>query len=431
MTMTAMPASPGADTCACDDFQTSRRQFLAGVGAAAGGALAAGLVGDTFSQVAFGATPANPNVLVVLSLRGGADGLSIVVPHGDPAYYSSRPRIAIPKGALVPGTVDAEFGLHPGLTPLSRMWTSGRMAAVNAVGMPSPNRSHFSAMEVVEDANPGSDERRGWINRMVGLTGSAAPQQAVQMGGSLIPTSLYGAAPVLGVRDLTDLILPGSPAEVDANRRALQRVWGQAPGSLARGARATLQVTQDLRELGNTTPRPRNGARYPASDLGAALSNAATMIRAKVGAQVITIDCGSWDMHADIGTLAHGPLQGMVSDLGSSLAAFFTDLGTLGDRVTLATVSEFGRRVSENGARGLDHGYGNCMLLLGAGVKGGRYHGAWPGLGSDKLVEGDLAVNLDHRSVFAEILSARLPEVSIPGVFPYFTPEPVGAMARP
>jgi len=421
-----MTASTAADPCACPDFHSSRRRFLAGLGVVAGGAMVTGMVGDAFSQVAFGATSANPNVLVVLSLRGGADGLSLVVPHGDPGYYARRRSIAIPKARLI--AKDGMFGLHPYFKPLEPLWNAGTMAAVNAVGMPTPNRSHFSAMEVVEDADPGSQERRGWINRMVGLSGSTMPQQAVQMGGSLVPTSLYGSTPVLGLRDLTDLRLPGSPNEVAANRQALNRIWGSAPGSLAQGARAALKVTRDLKTLASTVARPHNDARYPTGDLGDALSDAATMIRAQVGVQVITIDYGSWDMHTDMGTLDHGPMQKMVTELGSALAAFFTDLGTLGDTVTLATVSEFGRRVEENGDRGLDHGYGSCMLLLGGGVKGGQYHGKWPGLGAGNLVEGDLAVNWDHRSVFADILRSRMPTVSVPGVFPGFTPELVGAM---
>ncbi|MDQ3629214.1 MAG: DUF1501 domain-containing protein [Actinomycetota bacterium] len=405
-----MTASTAADACACSDFHTSRRKFLAGLGATAGGALVTGLVGDAFSQVALGATAANPNVLVVLSLRGGADGLSLVVPHGDPSYAKIRRSIGIPTQSLL--AKDNSFGLHPGFKPLEPLWGAGKMAAINAVGMPTPNRSHFSAMEVVEDADPGSSERRGWINRVVGLSDAAPTQAAVQMGGSLVPTSLYGPAPVLGLNNLTDLVLPGSPNEVDANRMALQRVWGEAPGSLAQGARATLAVTRELKTRGETQPRPLNNARYPTGDLGDALSNAATMIRAQVGAQVITIDYGSWDMHTKLGTLTYGPMQSMVTELGSALAAFFTDLGAVGDTVTLATVSEFGRRVEENGEGGLDHGYGNCMLLLGGGVNGGKYHGRWPGLGN--LVEGDLAVNLDHRSVFAEILRTRMPEVSLP-----------------
>jgi uncharacterized protein (DUF1501 family) len=152
------------------------------------------------------------------------------------------------------------------------------------------------------------------------------------------------------------------------------------------------------------------------------------MIRAQVGARVVTIDYGSWDMHENVGTIERGPMQSVVDELDRGLAAFFTDLGTLGANVTVVTMSEFGRRIEENGAMCLDHGSGNCMLLLGGGVRGGKYHGSWPGLGDSRLVDGDLKVNHDNRSVIAEVLQSRMPEVSIPSVFPDFTPEALGTM---
>jgi len=414
------------DSCACPDFTTSRRRFLGGVGAAAGSAMVGSLIGDAYQQVAFGATAISPNVLVVLSLRGGADGLSMVVPHGDPGYARHRRRTAVPTSSLL--ARDNAFGLHPGFKPLEGMWNQGRFAAVNGVGMPTPNRSHFSAMEVVEDADPGSTERRGWINRMVGLQGGDNPVDAVHLGGSLIPTSLYGAAPVMGLRELSDLQLTGDPREERTHRESLAAVWGRVDGSLGQGARGALRVTRDLKSLGATTPQAANGASYPAGDLGTALMSTATIIRAQVGARVITIDYGSWDMHANLGTLDWGPMQAMVDELARALAAFFTDLGDLGESVTVVTMSEFGRRIEENGAMGLDHGYGNCMFLLGAGVRGGQYHGIWPGLGDARLVDGDLAVTADHRSVICEVLRARMPDVSLPSVFPGFQPEALGTM---
>lgn len=422
MTMNLSPSHG----CECADFTTSRRRFLAGLGAATGSAVVGGLVGDAYQQVAFGATGASPNVVVVLSLRGGADGLSLVVPHGDSAYGRQRSRIAVPTSTLL--ARDSAFGLHPGFKPLEAMWQRGEFAAVNAVGMPTPNRSHFSAMEKVEDADPGSSERRGWINRMVGLQGGSSPVQAVQMGGSLIPTSLYGSSPVMGLRQLADLLLTGDPREERTHRDSLNTVWQGVGGSLGQGARGALQVTEDLRSLGNTVPAPANGASYPVGDLGDALKSTATMIRAQVGARVVTIDYGSWDMHANLGTVEWGPMQSMVDELAKALAAFFTDLGALGAAVTVVTMSEFGRRVQENGAMGLDHGYGSCMLLLGGGVRGGRYHGTWPGLDAGRLVDGDLAVTTDSRSVIAEVLRSRMGDVSIPEVFPDFTPTTVGAM---
>ena len=151
-------------------------------------------------------------------------------------------------------------------------------------------------------------------------------------------------------------------------------------------------------------------------------------IRADVGARVITVDFGGWDMHTDLGNLDAGNMTERLAELAKSVAAFFTDIGSIASRVTVVTISEFGRRVVENGNRGLDHGYGNCMLLLGAGVKGGQVHGRWPGLGTAKLVDGDLDITADYRSVLAEVVRSRFPDTSVPAVFPDFQPEALGAM---
>jgi uncharacterized protein (DUF1501 family) len=419
-------STPATDTC-CADFRTSRRRVLAGMGAVAGAAVASSMIGGAFREVAYGATDANPNVLVVLSLRGGADGLSLVVPHADPAYLEARPGIGLRTGSLV--AKGALFGLHPKLAPLVPLWEAGTFGAVHAVGLPQPDRSHFSAMEVVEDADPGSAERRGWINRLVGALGTTDPAEGIQMGGSIIPTSLHGPAPVLGMDSLADLTFVGGAKETPAAIASTQALWRGRTGSLAQGVASAVDTVNRFGPLASIAPAPHNGASYPSSTLGKVLKNTAQLIRSGIGARVVTIDQGDWDMHVGLGTTEWGDMQRNAGDLASSLAAFMTDLGSLGSTVTVVTVSEFGRRVAQNGAGGLDHGFGNCMLLLGGGVRGGDVHGEWPGLGPGKLVDGDLRVTRDYRSVFAEIVSARFPEVSVPAVFPDFTPEPVGALA--
>ena len=191
------PTRPIPQACCLEYEQAaglSRRGFLAGLAAASTAAVATTTFGDAFRQTAFGATPGG-NVLVVLSLRGGIDGLGMVVPHGDPAYYTARPTIALPRASLV--ATDAMFGLHPQMAPLTWLWDAGELAAVHAVGLPVPNRSHFSAMEEIEDADPGSSVRRGWINRMIGQDATDDPSEAVQLGTSVVPTELYGSAPTL------------------------------------------------------------------------------------------------------------------------------------------------------------------------------------------------------------------------------------------
>jgi len=420
-------SAPDQTTCGCPDFRASRRTFLKGTIATGATLVTTGMVGDVFTQVAYGGA-ADCNVLVVLSLRGGADGLSMVVPHGDTAYSTARPHIAVPTSELL--GADPMFGLHPAFAPLLPMWDAGRLAAVHAVGLPQPNRSHFAAMEAVEDADPSSAERVGWINRMVGLLGTGSPTSAVGLGRAVLPSSLYGPAPSLAATELKSLRLVGSPDPVWFKRHnaALDTVWGGVGGQLGLGARSALSTGQTLRNLSITTAAPRNGARYPQGDLGVTLAEAATLIHAGVGTRVVTVDYGGWDMHTNLGPVGRGQMRSRVDEMSQTLAAFFTDLGALGDRVTVVTLSEFGRRVQENGGDGLDHGHGNCVLVLGGGVHGGRYYGTWPGLGTDKLVSGDLAVTTDYRSVIWEIVRARFPEASLSALFPSFVPEAIGFM---
>ena len=410
--------------CGCADFRSSRRTFLRGVG----GAVVTSMIGSVYSSTAYGATT-DGNVLVVLSLRGGCDGLSLVVPHGDPGYATARPRIAVPTGSLL--AKDAMFGLHPALAPLLPMWQAGRFGAVQAVGLPQPNRSHFAAMQAVEDADAGSSERVGWLNRMVGLVGTDDPVEAVQMGSPLLPTALVGPAPALGLRTLKSAKLPGADtAASEAGVRAsLRALWDTQQGPLATAVARTLQTTQTLAPVASSMTAPANGASYPRADIGAALKDTAALIRAGVGVQTVTLDHGSWDMHTDLGNTEWGDMRSMLNQLATSLAAFFTDLGALGDKVTVVTISEFGRTVRENGNTGTDHGYGNAMLVLGAGVRGGQVHGTWPGLGAADLVDGDLAVTSDYRSVLAEVVAARFPAADLSRVFPGLQRETIGVMA--
>ena len=424
MTTTRHP-NPAASCC---DFDRSRRNFLRNLGLLAGVGVITSTTGASFMQAAFASTGAASNVLLVLSLRGGADGLSLVVPHGDIAYAAARPKLAVPSSTLL--ARDAMFGLHPKFAPLMPMWTAGSFAAVNAVGLAAPNRSHFAAMEAIEDADAGSVERRGWLNRLVGLDQVESSVEGAQIGSAIVPTSLYGASPVLAMADIDDMSLPGRDSSTGHARRvaSLTEAWAEDSTSLGRGARAALDMSDVFADVAGQPSEPLNGAVYPGGDLGKSLGDAARLVRADIGAEVITVDAGAWDMHVGVGGVDAGLLTTAVEELALALNAFFTDLGSLGSRVTVVTISEFGRRVAENASNGLDHGWGNVMLLLGAGVRGGRYHGTWPGLGDGKLVDGDLAVTNDYRSVLAEVVSSRF-GADVSKVFPGFRPTPIGAMA--
>jgi uncharacterized protein (DUF1501 family) len=418
--------SESTDSC-CEAYSQAngltRRNLLRGAGIAAGAVAGGTAFGDAFRQVAYGAT-ATGNVVVVLSLRGGLDGLGLVVPHGDPGYYAARPTIAIPRSTLLHR--DQMFGLHPNLKPLEWMFAQGELAAVQAVGLPAPNRSHFSAMQEVEDADPTSSVRRGWVNRMIGLDADTSPTEAVHLTSSTPPAMFYGSEDTLAANRLDGLVLKGADPLLDEDlwrsrrMRQLDRIWSDVPGPLGHAGRSTLRGVRRLApEIAEPTPA-REGVTYPTSGLAAALKDTARLVRADIGAEVVSIDYGSWDLHAGYGTATAGSMQSLITGLAAGLDAFFRDLGPLRSRVTVVTISEFGRRVEENGSRGLDHGWGNAMLVAGGGVRGGRYYGRWPGLGGS-LVEGDLAVTTDYRTVLGEIVAKRLdraPSKVFPGL-PY------------
>lgn len=398
----------------------SRRGFLTTSLLAAG---VTAVHGTTVMQASASGAPSAAGTVVLLSLRGAVDGMSLVVPHGDPTYYAARPRIGVPASALV--ARDGFFGLHPGLSALLPWWRNGSMAAVHAAGLPAPNRSHFSAMEELEDADPGSAARIGWVNRLVGRHSDSHGLRAVQLAQPVPTTAVYGPHPTVAANRLAEIdVKSATGSRVPGGRQRGLRTSFAGSSPLARGMRNALDVVADAAPA-RTAAGPLHGARYPKSDLGRALEDAAKVIRGDVGAEVVTVDHGDWDHHSDLGDLARGEMQRMTRDLGDSIAAFFTDLGDLAGRVTLVTVSEFGRRVKENDSWGLDHGFGNAMLLIGAGVRGG-YHGRWPGL--QDTVDADLLVTTDYRSVLSEVVTKRL-GASSATVFPGFSPVAVGAMA--
>ena len=433
MTPPANTPGPGSPTraCGCPDYDEARtmlsRRAVLGT-ALAGGAIALGPGLGTSGPRAYAVTGrpasrlASPtgSVLVLLSLRGAADGLSLVVPHGDPAYYTARPRIGVPHTALL--APDAMFGLHPALEPLLPMWQAGTLAAVHATGMATPNRSHFAAMEAIEDAAPGSTERNGWLNRLLGELPGASPLQGTAVGNQ-VPTSLFGTNPAFVV-DRVDQAKVAGTDEDGRRLLALRHAWkgNGRMGQAVRDAIAGAETFGAARDLPAGTP----ATAYPTTDLGKALSDVSRIVRSGVGAEVITVDQGDWDMHTDLGTLEWGDLRRNAGDLAASVAAFFADLGPAAERVTLVTLSEFGRRVKENDDYGTDHGFGNVMFVAGAGVRGGRYYGSWPGL-TDSL-DADLLVTTDYRSVLTEVVTRRF-GVSVAQVFPGFAPQPVGVMA--
>jgi uncharacterized protein (DUF1501 family) len=411
------------DACCPEYADLSRRSVLRGALALGGATFMVG--GATVSASAAAAKPASA-VLVVLSLRGGADGMSLVVPHGDDGYYKARPTISIPADKLL--VPDSMFGLHPNFGPLTDLWNAGQVAAVHATGLTTANRSHFSAMEEVEEAHPGSSKRIGWLNRLVGAsTSHHNPLQGVGLGGGTPPTELSGPIPLMTVDSLSNAAISGDDTG-DTNPahkriRSLQTLWGHDHSPMGVAVRSTMKATKNL---GPAKSAADNQASYPNADVGHALAQAAQIIRGNIGVEVITVDQGAWDMHVNLGDLNGGEMVGNAANLAAAMAAFLADLGDQADKVTLVTISEFGRRTQENGDRGLDHGWGNVMFVAGQHVKGGYYCKEWKSL-SDHL-EDDLSVTTDYRNVLREVVASRFPAAKTSKVFPGLKSHTLGFM---
>jgi uncharacterized protein (DUF1501 family) len=403
----ATPTTP-VRPCGCPDYERgiTRRSFLKRAGLFG---LVAGIAHETaFTQLAFGATPYAGDVLVVLSLRGGFDGLQAIVPTADPHYLDWRPNVGIPQSALT--TLDATFGMHPSLASLEPAWGDGTLGVVHAVGMAEPNRSHFSAMDEMERAAPGSSLRTGWIDRVIGSRMHESEFQAVQMGSSMAAAAFLGPNPELTMWSVDSFGLDAAWNADELTRwdQALRDLQQGAPAIVRGPALAALDALGVATQLQATPYVPENGAAYPDTDLGHAMTDVARLIKADVGLQVAAVDYGDWDMHEGMGDVDAGWMHDHLTELGGTLAAFATDLGTTGlASVTLVTLTEFGRRVEENGSGGTDHGYGQVVFLLGGGIKGGQVHGTWPGLAPEDLVDGDLAATTDYRTVLAELLEKR------------------------
>jgi uncharacterized protein (DUF1501 family) len=419
--------APKLKACGCPDTDgLSRRSFLKG--AAAVGVMA-GFASETLAtRLAFASSPYDGDVLVVLSLRGGFDGLNAIVPAADPNYATWRPNVGIPQGTLL--QLDGMFGMHPAMAPLKPLWDAGTFGVVHAVGQEQPNRSHFSAMEELERAAPGSSMRTGWLDRVLGDRGTGTAFQGMQLGSSMAAPAFRGPSPELAMWSVDSF---GLDAAWDAEQRglwdaALRGLHTGAPDALkapAKAALGALNTTSALQDAGYT---PENGAAYPDSDLGNALSDVARLIKANVGLQVAAVDYGDWDMHAGMGGPNNGWMHDHLTELSRAMSAFAGDLGPDLANVTLVTLTEFGRRVQENGSGGTDHGFGQVVLMLGGGVQGGVVHGTWPGLAEGDLIDGDLNGLNDYRLVLAEILEKRCGAGTVGGIFPGISSDRLGVV---
>jgi len=368
------------------------------------------------------------DVLVCIFLRGGADGLNIIVPHGDDAYYKSRPKIAIARPDQQSADknqkaldLDGFFGIHPALASLLPFFQANQIVAVHATGSPDPTHSHFEAMDYMERGTPGSFSlNTGWIGRHLASldTGTNAALRAIGWGGTL-QQSLRGSVNAIALDSILDYHLRGRDGVGDQMVTVLNTLYALDLASLKESADQTNAVLNIVKKINISSYRGTHGANYdPNNYFHMALMQTAALVKADVGLEVSAIDLGGWDTHQNQLT----DQAGALTRLASGLSNFATDMDVLMKKVTIVIMSEFGRRVAENASAGTDHGHGNMMMVMGGNVVNKPVIAQWPGLADDKLADGDLTITIDYRDVLSEILIKRLNNPQVNNVFPNFTP---------
>jgi len=362
--------------------------------------------------------------LVVIFQRGAADGLNIVVPHGEPSYYAMRPSINIPRKSVL--DLDGFFGLHPAMASFQPLWKQKHLAIVHAAGSPDPTRSHFDAQDFMESGTPGvkiTDD--GWLNRALHeLSADKSPDKsafrAIALGPSL-PRILSGKEPAIAVNNLNDFSVGGKNPKAVPMANTFEAMYENSVDAVLQGAgQETFDAVKTLKAADPAHYTPAANANYPKGRFGDSLKQLAQLIKANLGVQVAFADIGGWDHHVNEGN-TQGQIANVLGDFSQSIAAFWTDLGDLGEDTVVVTMSEFGRTARENGNRGTDHGHANVMFVLGGPVRGGKVYGRWPGLDQAQLYEGrDLAVTTDFRMVLSEVVAQYLGNKDLKTVFPGF-----------
>jgi uncharacterized protein (DUF1501 family) len=430
---------------------SSRRDFLSQSGMVALGAYGAMSMSEMHAQAQ--STPTDPNkpvdpdawrqkpTLVCIYLRGGADALHAFVPVEEASYYKFRPSIAIPAkgkgnrpGALSLATAENKgtyWGMNPHMKSLLPLWEKGMVAPIMNVGSPDGTRSHFEAQDYMERGAPGNKRiTQGWLNRYLYLSRrkTDAPLRALS-ARSLLPRALRGQYPVLAGNNKTqemdtfeELYAKGNMV----NKTKREGGVGQKGSSLfeipnadgaakemkrkltAEWARDVItesgtQAIERIKALESAQSQPTTG-NYPRGGLSGQLRTIAKCIKANVGMEVAQADYGGWDSHRGQGDV-NGNVSRKLGHVADCISAFMTDLGDRNNKVRVLVMSEFGREVKENGAKGTDHGRGGFMLAVGGEkvMNGGKMYGQWKGLG-DLNYGRFQPVRTDFRTVFSEAL---------------------------
>ena len=387
-------------------MQNSRRDFLQQLGAA-GLVSLSGLPPAFLSRAVAADTNQSEQILVLIQLAGGNDGLNTVIPYTDEVYYRNRPSLGIGRGQVL--KLNSELGLHPGMTGMKELFDENLLAVVQGIGYPNPDRSHFRSMDIWQSARPESDDTRdGWIGRAMDVslgTRGSTKLPAIAIGTENLPLSLLSqriSIPTIRDPKRYQLNTPGKAPDRKSFLKLVETATkAPAPdGSELEFVRATQSAAVTSAEaLKSVSAGYKAASPYPENGLGQRLKTVAQMIASDFGPKVYFVSHGGFDTHSQQEN-AHATL---LTELSSAVTAFTRDLQghKLADKVLTVTFSEFGRRVKENGSLGTDHGAASQMFAISPKVKAG-IHGDHPSL--TDLDDGDLKFHTDFRSIYASVL---------------------------
>ncbi|MCW5945928.1 MAG: DUF1501 domain-containing protein [Fimbriimonadales bacterium] len=376
-----------------------RKSAIIAIGAAAPPWLASIAKADVVKMAA-GRKIDPDNILVVCQLSGGNDGLNTVVPYANSAYYAARPVLALKEEEVI--KIDAEFGLHPTMNGFKSLYDEKKVAIIQSVGYPNPDRSHFKSMEIWQTANPDGREQYGWLGKYLDnqiQSGSTNPVMALGLSRTKPDALKAKVASVPCFASLADIkAFVGDP---DAERmlREVQGMdaYGSADAEAVRKANLTaLDAMAELNKaLDSYTPKMP----YGNDQFGQGFRQIAHLIATSPKTRVIYFAAGGFDTHSQQAA-AHSRL---VQDFSNALKAFMDEMKSLGKdgKVSVLVFSEFGRRVRENASAGTDHGAGAPMFIVGGKVKGGMY-GEKPDLVN--LDRGDVPWRVDFRQVYSTVM---------------------------
>ncbi|MET3804083.1 uncharacterized protein (DUF1501 family) [Nakamurella sp. UYEF19] len=400
----------------------TRRRMLQGVGMAGVAALASQLVTTRVAYAAAGSvTP--PNTVITIFLRGGADGLRMLVPQapalGNAYLRSLRPTLVQADADIRTLVGAGGWGVNKGFDPLLPFWSSGELAFVPAVSAAGVTRSHFQAQQTLERGGPSSTS--GWLDRTLSALGPGTTFRALAEG-TVTPASMAGNQQKIAMDSLSAFDFPGWDGVKALSMTAISALYRGMSIPLASDVQTTLSAISTA-QAAAATAGVKNGAVYPEGNFASSLADLATLLRAEVGVEVATVDVGGWDTHTE----EAADIDALTASAAKALAAFMTDLGpTRRKRVTVVVMTEFGRRVNANASNGTDHGTGSMMFLLGGGLAKSSVFGAWKPLSATALVDGDVAPLNSAYDVLGEVIQKRLGIGSLSTIFPGHQPAPLG-----